>query len=111
MNTFRFWIAFSVGVAAGATIALLCAPQSGDETRKQLKSKLDDAGDYIKDATGDLGDKATKAYQRSKDAVADYSGDLSDKASRAYKQGKDAVTEYTGNLAEKAQSAVRNVAH
>ena len=88
MNTLKFWIAFSVGVAAGATIALLCAPQSGDETRKQIRSKIDDAGDYLKDTAGDLGDKATKAYKR----------------------GKDAVTEYSGDLAETLQSAVKSAA-
>ena len=76
MNAFKFWAAFSIGVAAGAVIALLCAPQSGDETRKQIRRKVDDASEYVKDTASDLGDKATKAYKKGKDTVADYSGDV-----------------------------------
>jgi gas vesicle protein len=111
MNTVKFWIAFSVGVAAGATIALLCAPQSGEKTRRQIKNKLDDAGDYLKDATDEFSDKAAKAYKRGVSAVADYSDDLGDKAVKVYKRGVDTVTEYSGNLAETVQSAVKNAAH
>ena len=76
MNAFKFWAAFSIGVAAGAAIALLCAPQSGDETRKQIRRKVEDASDYVKDTAGDLGEKASKAYKKGKDSVADYSGDV-----------------------------------
>jgi len=76
MDTFKFWAAFSVGVAAGAVVALICAPQSGDKTRKQLRRKLEDAGDYVKDTASDLGEKATKAYKKGKDVVADYSEDV-----------------------------------
>jgi gas vesicle protein len=76
MNSFKFWAAFSVGVAAGALIALICAPQSGEKTRKQLRRKMEDAGDYVKDTASDLGDKASKAYQKGKDTVVDYSGEL-----------------------------------
>ena len=50
--------AFAVGALAGATIALLYAPQSGEETRKLIAAKgkeykgkahdaLEDAKDYI----------------------------------------------------------------
>jgi gas vesicle protein len=76
MDTFKFWAAFSVGVAAGAVVALICAPQSGDKTRKQIRRKLEDAGEYVKDTASDLGDKATKVYKKSKDAVSEYSEDL-----------------------------------
>ena len=88
MNTFKFWVAFSVGVGAGAVVALICAPQTGDETRKQLRSKLNDASDYIKDTAGDLGDKATDAYKRGKDTVTGYSGDLVENIQSAIKGAK-----------------------
>ena len=76
MNTFKFWAAFSVGVAAGAIVALICAPQSGDKTRKQIRRKLEDAGEYVKDTATDLGDKATKVYKKGKETVSDYSDEL-----------------------------------
>jgi gas vesicle protein len=76
MDTFKFWAAFSVGVAAGAAVALICAPQSGDKTRKQIRRKLEDAGEYVKDTASDLGDKATKVYKKGKETVSEYSEEL-----------------------------------
>ena len=103
MDRFKFWLAFSVGVAAGASVALLCAPYSGAKTRKQLKRKLyeagdylkdqmDDAGDYIKDQASTLGDQATKVYKRGKDAAADYSEDLVDTLQSKVKSVKSKVS-------------------
>ncbi len=76
MNTFKFWAAFSVGVAAGAIVALICAPQSGEKTRKQLRRTLEDAGGYVKDTASDLGDKASKAYKKGRETASDYSDDV-----------------------------------
>ncbi|HEY0784512.1 MAG TPA: YtxH domain-containing protein, partial [Acidobacteriaceae bacterium] len=42
MNGLKFWAAFSIGVAAGALVALICAPQAGEETRKQIRQKVND---------------------------------------------------------------------
>jgi gas vesicle protein len=103
----KFWAVFSIGVAAGAAVALLCAPQAGDETRKQLKKKLDDASDYVKHTASDLGDRATDVYQRGKSAVQDYSSDLADSATEALKRGKSAVQDYSSDLADKAGSAYK----
>jgi gas vesicle protein len=88
MDTFKFWAAFSVGVAAGAVVALICAPQSGDKTRKQIRRKLEDAGEYVKDAAGDLGDKATKVYKKGKDVVSDYSEDVVESLQSAVKSAQ-----------------------
>ena len=87
MNSFKLWIVFSVGVAAGATVALMMAPQAGTKTRKQIKRKLEDAADYTKDQYDDassylkeqasnLGDQAAKTYQSTRDAAADLSENL-----------------------------------
>ena len=58
MDTWKFWIAFGVGVAAGASVALLYAPQPGDRTRKQIKRGLEDASDRIQSTAEDIGDRA-----------------------------------------------------
>jgi gas vesicle protein len=58
MDTWKFWMAFGVGVAAGAAVALLYAPQPGDRTRKQIKRGLEDASDQIKTTAEDLSEKA-----------------------------------------------------
>jgi gas vesicle protein len=71
MDTLKFWAVFAVGVAAGAAVALIYAPQTGAKTRKQIRRKLDDATDYVKDVTGDLGDRAGDAVNRGRDVVED----------------------------------------
>ena len=91
MNTLKFWAVFTVGVAAGATVALIYAPQTGEKTRKQLKRKLEDAGDYLKDATDTLGDHAEKVVKRGKDAWDDVSAAATNAANRAVKTVSDLV--------------------
>jgi gas vesicle protein len=77
MNVVRFWAVFALGVAAGAAAALIYAPQSGEKTRKQLRRHLEDAGDYIKDASGDLGKHATRVYKQTKGAASDVASRVS----------------------------------
>jgi gas vesicle protein len=76
MSAKGYWIAFGVGVAAGATIALLYAPQDGRKTRKQLRRSFDEAGDYLEDAgeylrerADDIAGKAQKIYHRTRGQV------------------------------------------
>lgn len=80
MNPVKFWAVFAIGVAAGAGVALLYAPQSGEKTRRQVRRKLEDATDYVKDASDTLSDRAGKAYKVGKDAV----GDAIDSATNVY---------------------------
>ena len=78
MSAKGIWIAFGVGVAAGAAVALLYAPQPGVKTRRQLRRNFDDGVDYLEDAAAhlkqqaeSLGNEARKAFKRSKGQVAD----------------------------------------
>ncbi|RRA49068.1 YtxH domain-containing protein [Acidipila sp. EB88] len=103
MNTLKFWLVFSVGVAAGATVSLIYAPQDGKKTRKQLKRKLDNAGDYLKDQLDDageylkdqadeLGGKAAKVYKSAKEAAADASESLSGNVQTVVGKAKSAIS-------------------
>ncbi len=91
MDTAKFWAAFTVGVLAGAAVALICAPQSGAKTRKQLKRKFDDATDYVKDVGGDLGDRAGDAVNRGRDVVDDLVSSAQKAAQNAAKRVGDMV--------------------
>jgi gas vesicle protein len=71
MDSWKFWAAFTVGVAAGASIALLYAPQTGERTRRQLRRSIEDAGDYLKDTAEDVQDRAEDYVRRSRDVVED----------------------------------------
>lgn len=68
-------LAFLLGAAVGAGVALLLAPQSGEETRKQIADRTRKLGD-------DLGEKV----QGVKSEVKSHSGDLK----KALVAGKDA---------------------
>jgi gas vesicle protein len=87
MNAIKFWAVFAVGVAAGAAVALICAPQSGEKTRRQLRRGLEDAGDYLKDAADTLGDHAEKYVKRGKGIV----NDVVDSAANAVSAAKKVV--------------------
>ena len=77
MNVVRYWAVFALGVAAGAAAALIYAPQTGEKTRKQLKRHLEDASDYIKDASDDLSKHATRVYKTTKDVAGDVASRVS----------------------------------
>ncbi len=71
MSTWKFWAAFGVGVAAGAALALIYAPQSGARTRRQIRRGLDQATDYLNDAASTVSDAANKYIKRGKETVND----------------------------------------
>jgi len=71
MNAVKFWAVFAIGVAAGAAVALLYAPQSGERTRRQVRRKLEDASDYMKDTADTIGERASKVYKVGRSAVED----------------------------------------
>jgi gas vesicle protein len=55
---------FVAGVALGATIALLYAPQSGRETRRVIKKKTREGRENLVDAGRDLADKGRDLYEK-----------------------------------------------
>jgi gas vesicle protein len=91
VNILKFWAVFTIGVAAGAAVALIYAPQSGERTRKQLKRKLEDAGDYLKDASETLSDHAERAVKRGRDVWEDVADSAGKAANRAVKTVSDRV--------------------
>ena len=72
----KFWVALTVGIAAGATLALLYAPQSGTETRDQIKKGVDDAtnyltgaGDYLRSQADSLTREAQNTFAKARNQV------------------------------------------
>lgn len=98
MNTVKFWSIFAVGVAAGAVVALIYAPQSGEETRRQLKDKYDETSGQLRDRAGDWSD-----------AAHDYAGKASDFAGKLYKKGRKAASGYASDANDAIQSGVDQV--
>ncbi|WP_213807303.1 YtxH domain-containing protein [Granulicella sp. dw_53] len=98
MSAKNYWFAFGVGVVAGATVALLYAPQTGAKTRKQLRKGVEDAGDYLEEA-GDylkdqaerLSNEAQKAVKRTREQVESVVDKAGDMAAVAVKSAKALV--------------------
>jgi gas vesicle protein len=97
MNAVRYWAVFLLGVAAGAAAALIYAPQTGEKTRKQIKRHLEDASDYIKDASDDLSKHATRVYKTTKDKAGDVASRVSSVASNVSSVASD-IADKVGDL-------------
>lgn len=100
MSAKAVWIAFGIGVTAGAAIALLYAPQSGKGTRKKIgkvydnaTDYLEDAGDYLKDQADRLAKQSKKAYAKGADAASDAYNSAADAASDAYSKSSDRLAD------------------
>ena len=98
MSAKNCWFAFGVGVAAGAAIALLYAPQTGAKTRRQLRKGVEDAGDYLEEAGDYLKEQAErftneaqKAVKRTRDQVESAVDKAGDVVSSAVKSAKALV--------------------
>jgi gas vesicle protein len=62
-------LAFVLGAVAGAAVALLFAPASGEETREYLGRRARDGRDRARDAARDAVDQGRDFYARQRDTV------------------------------------------
>ncbi|HBG45830.1 MAG TPA: hypothetical protein DDW94_02465 [Deltaproteobacteria bacterium] len=88
-------IAFLIGGAIGAGVALLFAPASGIETRKRIKDGFDDAGDWARDRYQDTRYKVNDSTDRVKQFV----GDKKDDLQAAFEAGREAFLKGKERLA------------
>ncbi len=99
MSVVRYWTVFTIGVAAGAAVALAYAPQEGKKTRKQLKRTLDDTSDYLKDTADDFSKQAGRYVSKAQDVAED----LSKTAGKYVSKAQDAAEDF-GKVASKVTS-------
>ncbi len=83
MSEKNYWLAFGIGVSAGAAIALLYAPQSGANTRQQLRKGVEDAGDYLEDAGNYLKTQAERLSEEAQEAIKRTKGQVDSAVDRA----------------------------
>lgn len=62
---------FLIGLALGAGIALLMAPQSGEETRREIGERVKRAKEAATDAVGDLTEAIGETLEQARDKVED----------------------------------------
>jgi gas vesicle protein len=63
-----FFAGILIGGLVGAATALLLAPQSGEETRKQLSKSVGDIRDTAQDSLEDARERAENIAKEAKDA-------------------------------------------
>jgi gas vesicle protein len=66
---------FLTGVAVGAAIALLYAPQSGHDTRKYIRKKAEEGRGALTDAGKDILDSGREVYDKGR-KIAEEAGDF-----------------------------------
>jgi gas vesicle protein len=85
-----FVTGLAIGTLAGAVLAMILAPQSGEDTRDLLVAKAREAGERARDTAGDAGDLLARGRQIVADAKARIDG--------AIAEGKDAATQQRTTL-------------
>ena len=80
MNSDKF-VWFLAGAAIGATVALLYAPQSGEDTRRYLGKKARQGREALSDAGREALEKGRDLYDKGR-RVADDAADLLERGRR-----------------------------
>jgi len=83
MSAKGVWIAFGLGVSAGAAVALLYAPQPGVKTRRQLKRSVDDGVEYLEDAAAYLKEQAEYLSKEAEKIIKKTKGQVEDAVDKA----------------------------
>lgn len=91
MSAKNYWLAFGIGVTAGAAIALLYAPQTGIKTRKQLRKGVEDASDYLEDAANYLKEQAERLSKETEKAIKRTRGQVGNAVDKAVDKAGDVV--------------------
>jgi gas vesicle protein len=94
-----------LGLALGAGVALLFAPQSGADTRRLIRKKAMDAKDTVADVMDEVTSTVTDGISRAKEKVEDQIDSARDavelkkrQISRAVRAGRDAAHEAREDL-------------
>jgi gas vesicle protein len=89
MNTGKVVLGALAGLAVGAVLGILLAPEKGSTTRKQITDKGDDYLDELKSKFNELCEAVSGKMEQTKlDAV-----ELVDKGKEKYEEAKKAATQ------------------
>jgi gas vesicle protein len=92
-NFLEVSFAFLLGSLVGATIALLYAPSSGDQTRRKIREKSGEVQENFRNQYGRISDKAEIEISRLKDRVNEKVGQAKDYYDRQKSRVREAVDE------------------
>jgi len=65
----RFATGLLLGLLAGATLAMIAAPQSGEATRERLRAKAREAADQARETAGGVSERGRTIVERARARV------------------------------------------
>ncbi|WP_447979797.1 YtxH domain-containing protein [Candidatus Nitrospira bockiana] len=93
-------LAFLAGAAIGGIAALLLAPQSGRESREQVRSYARKTGESLKD----LADKAGETWQAAREKGREFVHEQSSVLKEALDAGRDAIRRQREHTEQRSNS-------
>lgn len=83
---------FFLGLGVGVAVGLLFAPKSGEETRRLIRDRAADSGDYLKKQTSEIRNQASDLVDKSKDALAKHRESIASAVEAGKQAYREAVT-------------------
>lgn len=91
MGTGKVLLGVLAGLAAGAMLGILFAPEKGTVTRKKILKKGEDYADELKGKFDEFVESITDKYEETKEEVTDFAERSKSKMQDQHKSGKSST--------------------
>ena len=91
MSSGKVFLGVLAGLAAGALLGILFAPEKGSVTRKKISKKGEDYADILKEKFDEFLDNMNEKFEEAKEDVSDFAEQSKDKSEKAKKDARTAT--------------------